>query len=145
MGGASTGMMRTVKGQMHLERKMNVNRARQERKHAEGEAHNEANEIKIRPGHKSPRTRHLLCATSHCAARAGIRDASPVTATLKLLRPIPLSSAVKRTAADDRCPCALRSDDCRGARPLRDARPGRASEESPPGAKSPGVSLRAPR
>src|SRR5207247_11298495 len=96
MGGASTGMMRTVKGQMHLERKMNVNRARQERKHAEGEAHEEAEEIKIRPGHKSPRTRHLLCATSRCAARAGIRDPSPACCDLET---VPADSAPFLSAA----------------------------------------------
>src|SRR6266478_681141 len=97
MGSAGSGVMRPVEWQMHLERKMNVNRARQKRKHAEGETHNEAEEIKIRPGHRSPRTRHLPCATSRCAARAGIRDASPVNCHFETL---PVDSAQFRKKAE---------------------------------------------
>src|SRR5207302_3314830 len=136
MRGTGSGVVRPVKWQMHLERKVNVNRARQKRKHAEGETHHEAEEIKIRPGHKSPRTRHLLCATSRCAARAGIRDASPVNCCFELFRSIPLSSGRKRTAADDRCLCVPRSDDCLYATLLPGARPSPGSGESPPGVKS---------
>src|SRR5713101_2639333 len=69
---------------------MDVDRAREKRQHAEREAHDEAEEIKIRPGHTAPRA-HSLCASwnrdadhSHCklvgslrwrmsaAARAGV-------------------------------------------------------------------------
>src|SRR4029077_18036843 len=51
-----------VKGQVHLEGKMDVDRAREKRQHAEREAHDEAEEIKIRPGHTAPRA-HSRCAS----------------------------------------------------------------------------------
>src|SRR5260370_12683582 len=59
-GGAT--VVPQVKGQVHLEGKMDVDRAREKRQHAEREAHDEAEEIKIRPGHTAPRT-HSLCAS----------------------------------------------------------------------------------
>src|SRR5258708_36549504 len=39
---------------------MDVDRAGQKRKHAQRETHQEAEKIKIRPGHKSPRARHYF-------------------------------------------------------------------------------------
>src|SRR5260370_14133634 len=59
---ASATVVPQVKGQVHLEGKMDVDRAREKRQHAEREAHDEAEEIKIRPGHTAPRT-HSLCAS----------------------------------------------------------------------------------
>src|SRR5713226_1958939 len=69
---------------------MDVDRAREKRQHAEREAHDETEEIKIRPGHTAPRA-HLMCTSwnrdadhPHCklvgslrwrmsaAARAGV-------------------------------------------------------------------------
>src|ERR1700730_6385763 len=52
---ACTPVVPEVKRQMHLEGKMNVDSAREKRKHAEREAHDEAEKIKIRPGHTAPR------------------------------------------------------------------------------------------
>ena len=48
------GAVRAVKGQVHLERQMDVHRASQKRKHAERESHQEADQVKIGPGHKTP-------------------------------------------------------------------------------------------
>src|SRR5260370_10271599 len=58
---------------------MDVDRAREKRQHAEREAHDEAEEIKIRPGHTAPRA-HSLCASwnrdadhSHCKLVGSLR------------------------------------------------------------------------
>src|SRR5882724_6891565 len=106
--------MRAMKGQVHLEWQMEVDRTGQERKYTERETHQETQKIKVRPGHTTPRAQHLTNATCRCGAQ--------------------------QTAADDRCLSAPRSDDCRGAILLPGARPNRASGESPPEAKSPGAS-----
>src|SRR5713101_5138775 len=74
-----------VKGQVHLEGKMDVDRAREKRQHAEREAHDEAEEIKIRPGHTAPRT-HSLCASWN-------RDADHSV----------LQTSSEPPVADDRC------------------------------------------
>src|SRR6267378_2571231 len=145
--------MRAMKGQVHFEWQMEVDRTGQERKYAEREAHQETQKIKIRPGHTTPRAQPFTSATCRCGARVGIRDAGPVSltsevrlgATSTLSGSTPLSCGEQQTAADDRCPSVPRSDDCPGARLPRGARPNRASGGSPPGAKSPGESLHAPR
>src|SRR6267378_1225251 len=60
MRGTDRSVMRAMKWQVPLERQMEVDCAGQKRKHAQREAHKETEKIKIRPGHKSPRARHLL-------------------------------------------------------------------------------------
>ena len=47
--------MASVQRQVQAEWQMDVDRAGEERKDAEGEAHYEAEEVKIRPGHTAPR------------------------------------------------------------------------------------------
>src|SRR5713226_115240 len=74
MGRTGSAVMRAMKWQVPLERQMEVDRAGQKGKHTQREAHKETEKIEIRPGHKSPRARHLLSATCCCGARAGIRD-----------------------------------------------------------------------
>src|SRR5450432_1536151 len=46
--------MRAMKWHMHPEGKMNVDRARQKRKHAKRESHQKADQVKIGPGHRTP-------------------------------------------------------------------------------------------
>src|SRR5689334_15769851 len=55
--GQTSAVMAEMKRQMPFDRQMDVDRTREERKHAEREAHEKTEEIKIRPGHNSPRTR----------------------------------------------------------------------------------------
>src|SRR5260370_7378787 len=90
---ASATVVPQVKGQVHLEGKMDVDRAREKRQHAEREAHDEAEEIKIRPGHTAPRA-HSLCASwnrdadhSHCKLVGSLRwrMSPPARAGLSLL------------------------------------------------------------
>jgi hypothetical protein len=50
----TTRVMSTMKWQVQTERQVNVNGTREKRKHAEREADNETEEIKIRPGHTTP-------------------------------------------------------------------------------------------
>src|SRR5256712_3065089 len=137
--------MRAMERQVPLEWQMEVDRAGQKRKHAQREAHKETEKIEIGPGHKSPRARHLLCATSRCGARAEIRVTNPVDGSGHR-GPVLLNCGVVRQVADGRCPSVvLHSDDCPDARLLRDARPSRASGEFPPVAKSPDANLHVPR
>src|SRR5258708_5074920 len=101
--------------------------------------------IEIRPAHKPPRARHLLCATCGCGARAGIRVTDRVDCSGHR-EPALLNCEVARPAAGGRCrSVVLRSDNCRDARLLRGVRLDRASGESPPGAKSHGANPHAPR
>src|SRR6266851_5579676 len=116
---------------------MEVDRAGQKQKNAQQEAHNEAEKIKIRPGHGTPR--------AHFVRELEFETQALLGATSTVPGLTPLSCAEKQTAADDRYPSVPRSDDCRGAKLLRGARPNRASGEFPPGAKWPGVNLHAPR
>src|SRR6266849_4206981 len=114
---------------------MDVDRARQKRKNAQREAHQKAEEIKIRPGHTTPRAQPFTSATYRCGARAGIRDAGPATCYLDPLRSLRLSCGEQR-AADGRCPSVVpHFDDCRGAILPRGARLSPASGGSPPEAK----------
>src|SRR5690242_5605799 len=53
--GDAAPVMTEMKRQVPFDRQMDVDRPREKRKHAEREAHKETEEIKIRPGHKSPR------------------------------------------------------------------------------------------
>src|ERR1700756_172812 len=140
MRDAGSPVMCAMKWQGPLERQMEVDRAGQKRKNTQREAHKETEKIEIRPGHKSPRARHLLSATCRCGARAGIRD-TDLVACARPPRPARLNCEVQKRAADGRCPFVLHSDDCRGAKPLRDAPLSPASGEFPPAAKSPGESL----
>src|SRR5437016_6802488 len=81
VGGAPSRLMRAMEWQVHLERQMDVDRAGQKRKNAQREAHQEAEEIKVRPGHGTPRahlvrelefeTQALLGATSTLPGRHG--------------------------------------------------------------------------
>ncbi len=74
--------MRAMKGQVHFEWEMEVDRTSQERKYTERETHQETQKIKVRPGHTTPRAQHLTNATCRCGARAGIRDAGPASCYL---------------------------------------------------------------
>src|SRR5260370_6209223 len=116
---------------------MEVDRAGEKRKNAQQEAHNEAEKIKIRPGHGTPR--------AHFVRELEFETQALLGATSTVPGLTPLSCAEKQTAADDRYPSVPRSDDCRGAKLLRGARPNRASGEFPPGPKRPGLHLPAPR
>src|SRR5580704_4997619 len=55
-------VMRAMKGQMDVEWQMEVDHSRQERKNAQREAHQEAKQIEVRPGHKTPRNAAPRCA-----------------------------------------------------------------------------------
>src|SRR5258708_20338598 len=59
VGSAGSPVMRAMKWQVPLERQMEVHRAGQKRKNAQRKAYKEAEKIKIRPGHGTPRP-HLL-------------------------------------------------------------------------------------
>src|SRR6266850_3256779 len=65
--GKPAGVVPPMKRQVPFEREMDVSRPAEEREHAEREAHDETEKIKISPGHRTPR------------ARAGVRDADPTT------------------------------------------------------------------
>src|SRR6266851_7540241 len=106
---------------------MDVDRARQKRKNAQREAHQKAEEIKIRPGHGTPQ--------AHFVRELEFETQALLRVTSTLLGSLQLSCGEKRTAANDRYPSALRSDDCPDARLLRGVQPNPASGESPPGAK----------
>src|SRR5208282_675984 len=54
-------MRRSMERQVDMERQMNVDGARQERKNAEREAHQETEEIEVIPGHKTPRDAAPRC------------------------------------------------------------------------------------
>src|SRR5258708_5072054 len=76
---ANSAVVPQVKRQVHLEGKMDVDRAREKRQHAERETHDEAEEIKIRPGHTAPRA-HSPCASwnrdadhQHCKLVGSLR------------------------------------------------------------------------
>src|SRR5260370_29985613 len=141
----SAGVMSEMKGPVETSRQMNVGRAAEKRQYAKEETHQEAEKIEIGPGHKSPRARHLLCATCRCGARAGIRVTDPVDCPGHH-GPALLNCEVVSPAADGRCPSVvLRSDDCPDAKLLRGVRLNRASEECPPRAKSPDANPHAPR
>src|SRR6266852_808551 len=116
---------------------MEVDRAGQKRKNAQQEAHEEAEKIKISPGHGTPR--------AHFVRELEFETRALLSATSTLLRSTRLSCGEKLTAADDRCPSVPRSDDCRGAKLPRGARPSQVSGEFPPKAKWPGESLHVPR
>src|SRR5260370_28489444 len=115
---------------------MEVDRAGQKRKNAQQEAHEEAEKIKIRPGHGTPR--------AHFVRELEFETRALLSATSTLLRSTRLSCGEKQTAVDDRYPSVPRSDDCRGAKLPPGARPHRASEEFPPGATWPADSLHVP-
>src|SRR5207244_11570007 len=51
----SAGVMSALKGPVQAGRQMDMSRTTEKRQHAEGEAHNEAEEINISPGHGTPR------------------------------------------------------------------------------------------
>src|SRR6267154_6839341 len=105
---------------------MNEGGTTEKRQYAEEEAHEEAEKIEIRPGHKSPRARHLLCATCRCGARAGIRVTDPVDCSGHR-EPALLNCVVARPAAVARCASvALHSDDYPDARLPRGVRLNRA-------------------
>src|SRR5213082_1995143 len=97
-------VMHAMKWQVPFEWKMEVDRTGQKRKYAQREAHQEAEEIKIRPGHKSPRAQHILRATCRCGARAGIRETDLVANWAAHPGPAPFNCEVKRQAADGCCP-----------------------------------------
>src|SRR5690242_12926814 len=58
LGDAAT-VMPAMKRQMPFHREMQVHGAREERQHAEREAHQKTEEIEVRPSHTTPRERHL--------------------------------------------------------------------------------------
>src|ERR1700704_4276202 len=116
---------------------MDVDCARQERKDAQRKTHQEAEKIKIRPGHGTPRAHFVR--ELEFETRALLRATSTFRGSTRL------SCGVKQTAADDRGLSVVpRFDDSPDAKPLRGARLSRASGEFPPGVKSRGVSLHAP-
>ena len=51
----SAGVMSALKGPVQAGRQMDMSRTTEKRQHAEGEAHNEAEEINVSPGHGTPR------------------------------------------------------------------------------------------
>src|SRR5690242_10763940 len=57
--GESAAVMAEMKRQVPFDRQMDVDRTREKRNHAEPKTQQKTDEIKIRPGHTSPRTRHL--------------------------------------------------------------------------------------
>src|SRR3981189_47810 len=90
-------MVCAMKWQGDLERPMDIDTASQKRKNAQGEAHQEAEKIEVRPGHTTPRAQLLTSATCRCGARAGIRDAGPVASYLD---PFRIETAQLRREAD---------------------------------------------
>src|SRR5690242_20697439 len=56
---AAAPVMTEMKRQVPFDRQMHVDGAREEGKHAQREAHEKTEEVKIRPGHNSPRPRSL--------------------------------------------------------------------------------------
>src|SRR5579863_5614960 len=58
----TAALVPAVKREVQAKRHINVRRSSQERQHAEREAHEKAEQIKIRPGHTAPRA-HSLCAS----------------------------------------------------------------------------------
>src|SRR5260370_38135890 len=115
---------------------MEVDRAGQKRKNAQREAQKEAEKIKIRPGHGTAR--------AHFVRELEFETRALLRATSTLLRSTRLSCGEKLTAADDRCPSAPRSDDCRGAKLPRGGRPSQVSGEFPAKTKWPGGRLHGP-
>ena len=145
MRGAGSPVMRAMKWEVPLEGQMEVDRAGQKRKNAQREAHQETEKIKIRPGHKSPRARRYSPQLA-VAARELEFEIRTLLPAARPPRPARLSCEVQKRAADGRCPSVvLHSDDCRDAKPLQGALLNPASGEFPPGARSHGESLRAPR
>ena len=61
VGSAGSAVMRSMERQVNFERQMNVDRARQERNNTEGEAHQEAQQIEVRPRHSAPRNAAPRC------------------------------------------------------------------------------------
>ncbi len=98
---ASTAVVPHVKWQMHLEWKMNVDRARKKRHHAERESHHEAEEIKIRPGHTAPRAhpvRELDSGRRPLTLIRGRMLFAPLPACFGVgLRPQYLAQAIRQT------------------------------------------------
>src|SRR5450432_5286 len=72
--------MRAMKWHMHPEGKMDVDRARQKRKHAERESHQEANQVKIGPGHKTPRNCTVVTGDRHAARNSKRNHTARLTA-----------------------------------------------------------------
>src|SRR5580693_1532396 len=94
--GTGSPVMRTMKGQVHFEWQMEVDRAGQEGKYTEGEAHQETQKIKIRPGHGTPR--------AHFVRELEFETQTLLGATSTLPGSTPLRCGEQQMAADDRCP-----------------------------------------
>src|SRR5580704_18759775 len=69
VGCGRSSVMRAMEGQVHFERQVEVHRACQERKNAQREAHQETEQIEVRPGHKT-----LPNAAPRCADWNSRRD-----------------------------------------------------------------------
>src|SRR6266404_8683028 len=108
------GVVPPMKRQVPFEWQMDVSRTAKERQHAEREAHDETEKIKISPGHRTPRAHP-------------VRELEFETQTLQL-------SFAGAPASDARCLPARRFFARPDSKLHPGAPPGRANEESPPGA-----------
>src|SRR6266436_853442 len=112
--GQPAGVVPPMKRQVPFEWQMDVSRTAKERQHAEREAHDETEKIKISPGHRTPRAHP-------------VRELEFETQTLQL-------SFAAALAADARCLLVPRLFARPDSTLHPDDPPGRASGESPPGA-----------
>src|SRR5467141_4159487 len=113
--------MRAMNWQVPFEREMDVSRTAEERQHAEREAHDETEKIKISPGHRTPRAHP-------------VRELEFETQSLQL-------SFAATLAADARGLLAPRFLARPGSRLRPGDPPGQANGESPPAATPPCASL----
>src|SRR6266404_1010806 len=119
--GKPAGVVPPMKRQVPSEREMDVGRTAKERQHTEREAHDKTQKIKISPGHRTPRAHP-------------VRELEFETQTLQL-------SFAATPAADARCLPARRFFARPDSKLHPGAPPGRANEESPPGAAPPCANL----
>src|SRR6266403_5815876 len=119
--GKPPGVVPPMKRQVPFEREMDVGRTAKERQHTEREAHDKTQKIKISPGHRTPRAHP-------------VRELEFETQTLQL-------SFAATPAADARCLLDPRRAVAQNPRLLPAGQPGRANEESPPGAAPPCANL----
>src|SRR6267143_5527982 len=119
--GQPAGVVPPMKRQVPFEWQMDVSRTAKEREHAEREAHDETEKIKISPGHRTPRAHP-------------VRELEFETQTLQL-------SFAATLAAEGRCLLGSRFAVARNSKLLQAGQPGLACGESPPEAKPPCVNL----
>src|SRR6267143_991697 len=115
--GQPAGVVPPMKRQVPFEWQMDVSRTAKERQHAEREAHDETEKIKISPGHRTPRAHP-------------VRELEFETQTLQL------SFAATR-AAEGRCLLGSRCAVAQNSKLLQAGQPGPVSGEFPPGAARP--------